>query len=358
MDKVGIVLVNYKDYAQKFLADCRSTLENQSYPRDDFIVYIIDNASSPESLKYLHDYYPQAVVIAREDGNYSAANNAGARQAIADGCQFIVIVNMDVEFDQDWLTELVLAIKSDDKIGIVQSKILLYPKNEEQRKNPLINSVGNKIHYLGFGFTQGYNEPQTNYPDNKLTEITGYASGCSFIMKKQVFEKVDGYDEEFYMYHDDLEISWKARLAGYKIMLAPKSIIYHKYEFSRSVRMVYYMERNRYLSMFIFYKFATLLLILPAMIIMEFGMLFFSLINKWFKTKIKVNLYFLKISTWKFILRKRKQVNCFRKLKDKDLVKNFSGQVLFQEIQNPLLKYVGNPLINIYWKIVRKIVFW
>ena len=65
------------------------------------------------------------------------------------------------------------------------------------------------------------------------------------------------------MYHDDLEMGWKAKLAGYKIVLAPKSVCYHKYEFSRSIKMVYYMERNRLITHFSFYELTSILAILP-----------------------------------------------------------------------------------------------
>ena len=68
--------------------------------------------------------------------------------------------------------------------------------------------------------------------------------GSSFAVKKAVLDKIGGYNEEYYMYHDDLEMGWKAKLAGYKIVLAPKSVCYHKYGFSRSIKMVYYMKRT------------------------------------------------------------------------------------------------------------------
>ena len=83
MKKVGIVLVNYKEYANKYLSACRDSLRIQTY--SNFIVYIVDNASSAESLSYLKNLYPEAVILPREDGNYCAANNLGMKQAINDG---------------------------------------------------------------------------------------------------------------------------------------------------------------------------------------------------------------------------------------------------------------------------------
>lgn len=347
--KVAIILINYKDYAERFLADCRDSLRAQNYPKELFKIYIVDNASSVKSRDYLHEHFSEAVIIPRDDGNYAAANNVGLKKAIADGFKYFVNANMDTKFDRNWLKELVKAIENNGNIGLAQSKILLYKKNK-------INSLGNIIHFLGFGFTGGYNQPDREI--NGYPEIKGYASGCSFIIKKEVLDKIHGYNEELYMYHDDIDIGWKAKLAGYKIVLAPKSIVYHKYSFSRSISMIYYMERNRYIVIFTFYKILTIMLIMPALIVMDLGMFLFSFFNGWFKVKLRVYGYFLKFENWKKIISSRKKIQPMRKIKDKEIIKNFSGKVIFQEIDNPILKHIVNPVFNLYWQIVKRIIIW
>ncbi|MDO8667789.1 MAG: glycosyltransferase family 2 protein [bacterium] len=354
--KTAIVLVNYKDYVNRFLVECRDSLRSQNYPKDLFAVYIVDNASSPESRKYIGETYPEAVIVPRSDGNYSAANNAGIKKGAEDGCEYFVIANMDTRFDANWLAELIRALESGSDVGLVQSKILLYPKNQAEWGKLRINSLGNIIHFLGFGMTSFYNEPDREIAG--WPEINGYASGCSLAIKKEVLDKIGGYNEEYYMYHDDIEVSWKVKLAGYKIVLAPKSIVYHKYEFSRSMTMVFYMERNRYITVLAFYKPLTLLLILPAMILMDLGVLMYSLAGGWFKVKLKVYGYFLKAESWKKIIKFRQELNSIRRLSDREIVKPFTGKILFQEINNPPLQYIANPLFSAYWAIIKKIIFW
>ncbi len=349
--KAGIILVNYKDYAKKFLLECRDSLREQSYP--DFCVYIVDNSSSEGTRQYLAKNYPEARILPRHNGNYAAANNKGIRRAMNDGCYYLVIANMDTKFDSEWLSELIKAREEKQDAGMIQSKIMIYPKEGEKFK---INSLGNIQHFLGFGFTDGYMEDDREIPG--LPKIKGYASGCSFLIDREAIEKIKDYDEEYWMYHDDVEMGWRAKLAGYKIYLAPKSIVFHKYEFGRSIRMLYYMERNRYLAVFQYYKIPTLLLILPALIIMELGMIAYSIPGKWFKIKMRANFYFLKPSTWGKIVRKRKDIKKIRKIKDREAVSDFYGKVLFQEIENPVLKYMANPVFNCYWKIVKKIIHW
>ncbi len=349
--KVGIILINYQDYATKYLIACRDCLRQQNYPKDLFQVYIVDNASSEESLTYLKDNYSEATILSRSDGNYSAANNLGFNKAIKDGCEYLVTVNMDTEMKDDWLKELVLAIESQNNIGIAQSKILLYSQDKSVAK---INSLGNIFHFMGFGFTSGYGQPNRDivgYP-----EIKGYASGCSFIIKKEVFEKIGGYNEEYYMYHDDSELSFKVKLAGHKIILAPKSVIYHKYEFSRSVKMIYYMERNRYLTMMIFYPRDFFILLFIPGLLMDIGMFFFSLVQGWFKTELKIYTYFFNYRNWCKIIKERRKIKKMSVVPFRKIAKDFSGKIEFQEVNNPILKYIVNPLLGLYWQIIKRII--
>ena len=349
--KVGIVLINYQDYAAKFLNACRDSLRAQDYPAESFNVYIVDNAATPESAEYLKNSYPTAVILSRTDGNYTAANNLGFSRAIADGCEYLVTVNMDTEMSPHWLSELVAALDSNPAAAIAQSKILLYPKDEIEKKQPKINSLGNVIHFLGFGFTSGYGEVDreiSGYP-----EIKGYASGCSFIIRPEVFQKIGGYNEELYMYHDDLELSLKVRLAGYKVILAPRSIIFHKYEFSRSVGMIYYMERNRYLTLLSFYPAYLLALIALPALLMDLGMLFYSALGGWFKAELKIYGYFCHFKNYDKILVERKKIRQLSAAPFSDLARDFAGRIEFQEIANPVLKYVVNPLFDLYWRLIK-----
>jgi len=350
--KVGVILVNYKDYATRFLTACRDSLRAQSYAPELMKIYIVDNAATVESQEYLKKTYPEAIILSRTDGNYAAANNLGFSRASKDDCEYLVTLNMDTEVEPAWLAELVKALEINFQAGIAQSKIFLYPKNDEQKRQPLINSLGNIIHFLGFGFTDGYGQADRNlgaYP-----EIKGYASGCSFIIRSILWQKIGGYEEEFYMYHDDLELSLKVRLAGYKIILAPLSKLYHKYEFKRSTKMLYYMERNRYLTMLMFYPTRLLLFLFLPALIMELGLLLYSIIGLWLPTRLQVCLYFCRPKNYVRILLARKKIKAMSVIKFSTLAKDFSGRIEFQEINNPVLRYFVNPVFNIYWSLVKK----
>ena len=130
----------------------------------------------------------------------------------------------------------------------------------------------------------------------------------------------------------------------------------HKYDFARSVLMLYYMERNRHIAMLTFYSPRTLLMIFPAVVFMDLGILLYSIPSGWFITKLKVYFYFLRPNSWLKIFKQRQEIKSFREIKDRDIARSFSGKVLFQEIENPVLKYIANPIFNFYWNIVKKIL--
>ncbi|QQG52579.1 MAG: glycosyltransferase family 2 protein [Candidatus Falkowbacteria bacterium] len=351
---VGVVLVNYQDYAERFLTACRDSLRAQDYPAASFKIYLVDNASSEKSRAYLHGCYPEAKILERGDGNYCAANNLGFAEAIKDGCEYLVALNMDTEMKPDWLHKLVLALEDNTEAAIAQSKILLYPQTEAEKENPKINTLGNRLNFLGFGFTSAYREADREI--SAYPEISGYASGCCLMIRREVFESVGGWDDSYYMYHDDIELSLKVRLAGYKIVLAPQSVVFHKYEFKRSVRMLYYMERNRYLLAFGFYPLRLLIFLAPAFIIMSLGMLAFALAKGWAPTWFKVWGFFLKPATWINIRQARARIKWISKVPFSIVAKNLESRIDFSEINNPLLKYVGNPLLRLYWKGAKKLI--
>lgn len=352
MDVVGIVIVNYKDYARRFLEPCVASLRSQEAPNIQWRLYVVDNAATRQSQDYLARHAPEAVIIARGDGNYAAANNAGIARAQADGCGYFVIANMDMEFSPTWLAELLAVLTRNPTVGIAQSKVLLHL---DGRPTNRINTVGNVRHFLGFGFTRGYQEIDEGQHD-ATHEIAGYATGSSLMIRQEVVDTIGAYDEEYYMYHDDFELGWRAVLAGFSIALAPKSVCWHKYDFARSVRMLYYMERNRYLALFSFLQLPTLVLILPPLVVMEMGMLAYAIKNGWIITKLRATLYFLRPHTWAHIWRVRREVARYRVVRDADIIHTFHGAVEYQEIMNPLLQYVVNPVFSWYWRAVQRLV--
>ncbi|MDP3900292.1 MAG: glycosyltransferase family 2 protein [bacterium] len=358
-EKVGIVIVNYKDYANKFLPECLTGLRKQSW---DGItqLFIVDNKTSAESFVFIKKHAPAAEVIRNlNNDGFAKGNNDGIKQAMINGCDYIFLLNMDTVADKDCVKNLVSAIKSNKKIGAVQARLMLADKPN------VVNSLGNVTHFLGFGFSKGYREkfkdnnqliPPWRDKNHRLTDIA-YPSGAAVLLKKEVLEHIGLFDEEFWMYNEDQDLGWRIWLSGYKCVLAPNAVVYHKYEFSRSVKKYYWLDRNRIVAMIKNYHWLTLILIMPAFVIMEFGLVLFSLKSGWFREKARVWFYFCKPRVWLYLYNSRKQSQKIRKVQDRVIVKMFSGRIWYQEVDDIKLRLI-NPIFNWYWFIVKKIIIW
>jgi GT2 family glycosyltransferase len=346
--KVAIIILNYN--GKQYLPDCLCSATKLDYPQDDYKIFFDDNASTDDSVEYVKNNFPQVQVnVNQENTGFAQGNNIAMERALNKGFDYIFLLNQDTIVEPDFLTKIVKLAESDDNIGSVQPKIMLYPDKDQ------VNSMGNAIHYLGFGFSSGgYQEFKG---DLKPKEVT-YASGAAVLYKAAVLEKVGLFDPEFFMYHEDLDLGWRIRMAGYKNMLVPDAVIYHKFEFSKSVKKYYYMERNRFITILENYKWLTILLITPACLAMELGLFLFAIKSGFAKEKLRVYAYFLKLSSWLKIFKHRKDKNKIRKVKDKDIVKFFTGKIEFQEIDNFILKKIANPIFNLYWRIIRILIIW
>ena len=350
MKKVAIIISpNYKDYGKKYLPDFMESLRKQDYLGEKKI-YITDNETSEESYGFLRELAPEVHIIRKElNSGFAEGNNDAMKLALEEKCEYIILLNIDATLDKSCVSEMVKTAESDENIGAVQATMLLH-----QEKN-IINSIGNTNHFLGFGYCLGYRQ-NINSVELKVQDIL-YPSGAASLFKREVLEKVGLYDEVYWMYNEDQELGWKTWLAGYRCVLSPKALFYHKYEFSKSIKNYYWMDRNRIISILKCYKIPTLILIFPVFIIMELGLMLFALKTGWWKDKLKVWFFFLKPSTWKYLRVERKKVQALRVVSDRKINKMIKGTIWYQEVDDVKLRLV-NPIFNLYWKIVKLITIW
>ncbi len=363
MKKIAIVYLQYY-HSESYIDDTISALKKITYPKDKLEFVIVDNPYPEKGVfsRYIDEavmplsgneiphvtYLPQ-----KENLGFAGGNNVGAKWALEHDFDYVYFHNNDGFFATNAFEPLVEAFESDEKIGAVQSLLLLHPETE------LLNSAGNSFHYLGFGYCDNYRKPIKELDLPKLKEID-YASGAALMVRCDLMKEYGMWDDDFFLYHEDLEWSFRLRAAGYKIMLVRDSIFYHKYQFGRSISKFFFMERNRHAVMLMFFKIPTLLLLLPMGLIFEVGLWIFSIKNGYAKKRLEVYKYWLKWSNWKIWLAKRKYIQKIRKVNDRYLLSFSVPEILFQEseMENPLLKYIGNPVMKVYYYIVVRLLIW
>lgn len=251
---VSVLIVNYNGgrYAEK----CLESLRNQTYRNREVIVF--DNASSDDSVAYIGKNFPE-IKIVTSNANFGFAKAANEAETVARG-EYLFFLNMDTWFERDLLEVLVSTMRENTDWGICGCTQLGYDSSE------FLNS-GSTTDYLGYPMP----------PDAQKGIL--YADGASLFVTKPVFDDLGGFDSEYFMYGEEVDLCWRALIAGYDVGTAPSAIIRHKtggtvikegqvYAVSRNRRYLY--ERNSLRTLLKNYSLRTLLWALPMRIIVMF----------------------------------------------------------------------------------------
>jgi GT2 family glycosyltransferase len=351
--RIAIVYLTFYDKPH-YIDEALMSVVNSSYPKELMKLIIVDNSSHGASACYLREkVLPQfekslpSIVFVENDSNkgFAGGNNQGIEYALKNEFDYVYLLNNDAKFDGDAVSRAVEMSELDGKIGSVQSLMLLW--NEPD----LINSSGNDIHYLGFGLTRDYKKPISSITRKDGDEI-GYASGAAVLYRCSALRQIGFLDEFLWLYHEDLELGWRLRLAGWKNVLAKSSIVYHDYNFSRSAEKMFWMERNRHIVNLTHMSVSTILILFPVSILMEFVVLGGAFLGGWHKEKLKSYIALISPVTISHILKKRKEIQSLRAVSDKQIAKCFVSKIEHQETDNFIARLVINPLLNLYWSLI------
>lgn len=361
--KIAVVYLSF--HCEPYMPMVLPAMENITYPKDRIEFVIVDNPHPEhgssvaflqrEVLSKSEQTLPKVTILANETNlGFAAGNNVGVRYAIEHGFDYVFFLNNDAYPEPDAFERLIEVFLQNPDVGIAQSLLLLHDDPHA------INSSGNAVHFLGFGYSNDYKQDsrEQHYP---LVQDIGYASGAAFMIPVPLLRQIGGWHDGFFLYHEDMEFSFRARMITNKrVVLASASRVHHDYNFSRSITKYYWMERNRFVVWLMYMKWRTLLVLFPAWLLMEFAHLIFSVLRGWYKEKWRVYWYWLQPHHWRYWLGERKKVQKTRQISDTELMKYFVGKILFQEddVESPLLKYIGNPIFNTYWRIVRLLIIW
>ncbi len=244
--KVGIVLVNYNGL--KFMPACLETLKRVDYA--EFEIIIVDNASSDGSAEWTEQNYRELNLIRLEQNTgVVGGNNAGMQWCIANGCDYVLLLNNDTEVEPDFLSKLMCHA---DQNTLLVPKIYFYDNRE------VLNS-----HFGHFDFWNGRNvEWFYDQPDTEKSSqlcVGTMSNTCAMLIPRAVLDKIGMMDENYFMYFDDNDFIHRAVFAGASLKFVPDSMIYHKESSSSggqslSPFTLYYLTRNRLYFMSKFQK--------------------------------------------------------------------------------------------------------
>lgn len=213
LPSVSVIIINYNGH--RWFELFMNSLINTTYP--DFEILVVDNGSTDQSIKYLNENFGTVkVVCLGQNEGFANAANIGAIHAKGDILSFI---NNDMEVRSDWLINAVTKLISDVGAAAVQCKILKYYYKEQ------IDCIGLSVDRFNVVHMIGRHEIDRGQYDN-LPEI-GASSGGAMLIWKHIFNNIGKFDPAYFMYYEDVDLSWRIRMRGFRILSAASSIVFH-----------------------------------------------------------------------------------------------------------------------------------
>jgi GT2 family glycosyltransferase len=218
--KVAVVILNWngKSFLQKFLPSVVSC--NCSFSE----IIVADNASTDDSIAFLKENYPAIkIIVNQENGGFAKGYNDALKHVQA---EYYVLLNSDVEVSAGWIEAVIALMDTDKNIAACQPKIRAYNDREFFE---YAGAAGGFIDKYGYPFCRGrildhLEKDKGQYDD--VREIFWATGACMFV-RSECFHKVNGFDEDFFAHMEEIDLCWRLKNLGHKIMYCPDSTVYH-----------------------------------------------------------------------------------------------------------------------------------
>lgn len=212
--KAFVVIPNWN--GAELVASCLASLQQQT---QEHTIVVVDNGSSDDSVKVISSQFPGVIVLQNERNlGFAGGVNTGLRYALQNGADYIALFNNDAVADKNWLKYLIKTAGQQPRAGIITSKLLRIDKKT-------IDSTGEQYSTWGTPFARGRGELDTGQYDRPETVLA--ASGGASLYRTAMLREIGLFDERFFAYYEDDDISLRARLAGWEVWYEPEAVAYH-----------------------------------------------------------------------------------------------------------------------------------
>ena len=337
---VSVIVLNYN--AGELLLNCIESIKKSAYKNLEIIV--VDNISTDKSQKICKEKYPDIKLIQNaENLGYCEGNNIGIRDAKG---EYIVILNPDTRVESDWLDEFLDATKKYGD-GLFQGK------NVAIDNEKILRSTGNMIHLFGFGSARDKGVIDTE--QLKDVEEINYASGTCLFTSATIMKKIGLFDPFLFLYHDDLDLGWRAACLNIKSFFVPSVKIKHvsSYSLQWSAKKFFWLERNRKYCLLTHYSLSTRKKMRLGLFIVDLLVFFFYLGKGMLKAKINADLEILKNK--KIIQKRYTELEKIKTVPDKVLIEKFGDTVFIPEdVSNELTGKLFNRILGSITRYTKK----
>jgi GT2 family glycosyltransferase len=336
---VSVIVLTFN--ARAFVERCLTAVRNQTYAR--FEVIVVDNASSDGTADFVRERFPQVRVISSSSNDgYGAGNNLGAAHASG---ETLVFLNPDAVPKSDWLAQLVGSMRRHGR-RFATSKIVLQSDPER------LNSGGNLIHYLGLSFCRGLNARRTRY---NTAELVSGASGAACAISRELFQRIGGFDPSFFLYHDDVDLSMRALLAGEPCLYVPEAVVAHDYDLSVPPIKWGWIEAHRYAVLLKTFHLRTLVVLFPALFLMDFVTLAYLASRGPEFVAAKLRSYGWVVRHARVIVGNRRRAQAVRRFTDRQILSALTDQIPYEQLASPLVAGLAHLLMDPWFRAYRRL---
>lgn len=271
---IAIVILNYngKDFLEKFLPSITAT--NYS----NLSIYIADNQSTDDSIKFIKNQYPNLNLIALPiNHGFAGGYNEALKQI---DTEYYILLNSDIEVTSGWIDPIIERMQTDRELAACQPKIKAHTN---QQQFEYAGAAGGWIDTLGYPFCRGriFDQVEEDHGQYDDPQEVFWATGAAFFVKAAVFRNLGGFDANYFAHSEEIDLCWRIKRAGYKIMVIPQSVVYHvgggtlDYQ---SPQKTYLNFRNNLITLLKNVSVAKLLWLIPMRLILDgiAGLLFLT----------------------------------------------------------------------------------
>ncbi len=324
----------------KILDDCLRSVFSNNF--NGFEVLVIDNGSTDGSQTMVKRKYPQVRLIQNsENKGYAGACNQGIEMAKT---RYVLLLNNDTVMPTNFLQEMLNAMENNRHAAMAQPKILSI---QDKQFFDYSGGAGGEMDVLGYPFARGrifdtVEKDKGQY--NKMTGKVFWTSGCALMLRKKVTEEIGLLDEDFFAHQEEIDLNWRAQLAGYQNLVVTSTFIYHYSGYTLrkdNQRKMYLNHRNNLIMLIKNYSLFVLVLVFPVRIVFEMATVVVDSMlwgGKRGKAVLQA-LYFI-FSHPLYIWKKRRKVQKLRKVSDRAIVANmYRGSIVIDHYLRKYLPY-------------------
>jgi GT2 family glycosyltransferase len=213
----------------------------------------------------------------------------------------------------------------------------------------LVNTAGNVVHYLGFGWAGDLGRPVAAV-DPRPREV-GFCSGAALAVRREAWDAVGGFDERYFMYGEDLDLSLRLRLAGWGVGIAPAARVAHDYEFTKGDYKWFYLERNRWWTLLGVYPGRLLALLAPGLLAFEVALLLAAWRGGWLRAKLRAQVAVVRALP--AMLRRRRDVQATRRIGPSAFAARLAASLDSPYLEGAARVPGVDAVQRCYWRVVR-----